>query len=99
MNHLEDSAALIGTHEDRDELNLIWCNKKFEQSLELGYFSANQAFNFKIFKYEAIVRQVKTPQMTLYQFTKPEINHPLCNVKSLLDIVREFKQKKSTTSS
>ena len=54
LNYVDDSAALLETHENRNVFELLWCNKKFEKGLELNYFSANQAFDFKIFKFEAI---------------------------------------------
>ena len=101
LNFVEDSAALLEAHEDRDVLDLLWCNKKFENSLELSYFSANKAFDFKIFKFEAIVSQATkgSTKMTLYKLEKQTIKHMPCDVKSLMDIVREFKLNKSTTSS
>ena len=57
FNYLENSAALLQTDEDQDTIELLWCNKKFEKSLELSYFTLNQAFDFKIFKFEAIYLQ------------------------------------------
>jgi hypothetical protein len=101
LNYVEDSAALLETHEDRNVFDLLWCNKKFEKSLELTYFSANQAFDFRIFKFEAVVNQAtkESAQMTLYKLENPAPKHKPCEVKSLQDIVREFKLNKSTTSS
>ena len=37
--------------------------------------------------------------MTLYKLEKQTAKHMPCDVKSLMDIVREFKLNKSTTSS
>ena len=93
LNFVEDSAALLETHEDRDVLDLLWCNKKFEKSLELSYFTLNQAFDFKIFKFEAIInRSTTSSRMTLYNLKKESKSLIPCQVRSLLDIVREFKR-------
>ena len=93
FNYLENSAALLQTDEDQDTIELLWCNKKFEKSLELSYFTLNQAFDFKIFKFEAIInRSTTSSRMTLYNLKKESKSLIPCQVRSLLDIVREFKR-------
>ena len=75
LRYLENSVALLETHQDQDKFDLLWCNKKFETSLELSNFTANQVFDFKIFQFETILNQATKSQMTLYKL-KEEVKQP-----------------------
>jgi hypothetical protein len=96
---LETSAALLETDRDQDTVELLWCNGKFEKSFELSYFTSSQVFDFKIFKFEAIINQATPSRTTLYELRGESKGLIPGRISSLLDIVREFKQQNSKASS